>query len=640
MKNDSSTYSFETTNKKTKIIPAGDDGKKAKDILDNEDSLPLLGSNKSGKVSRPSQLAIPLLVDHKYSTQSPDRFNKKNANNIQDDIRSNSQHVKRRRLDSSSPSYPVRKSPRTPSPYREGILPTSNFEKREAHTSKETSLVDRYSLHPCHPDMVDDNRRKKYRSVIVPRISPSKSSVSSSHNPSQLRSTIQLKPMPNSPGIDSRLRDVKENRDSYYLHRSKRSRTKSPPSHPQLLLSIPSSSKYSDKSSKSRQYAGSYSSRSSQLSAKSSRRSMTPPYMRDAPPPPRSSLANYSTHRSSRYQSPSSSHRDYRDRVSSSKMVSSSSSSKYRNESPPKTPPLYSSSRYSSRYGSPRGSPIRSSAYGSNSSSRARDRERDRDLKDSKRTDYRESSHKERTRDHASPYHHASSSSAHSFKRDKHRASSPVGSGHSPPPRESSPYGGYRRSRYETGSSSRKSRTPPSRVYSKNSREKDESLEKTATRATVNSHPLLNSKFSSNSLASELMEKMRMKKLSLGNDLIKSPASSMINTSNSESNDAKALIQSSSKTEEAAANGTNLTSNISAEGADANATTSATEPSKPAPVYPRPIIKGKTPVEVGLPIVPVRSIECFKILEQIGEGTYGQVYKAKDTDNWYNFCYL
>lgn len=53
---------------------------------------------------------------------------------------------------------------------------------------------------------------------------------------------------------------------------------------------------------------------------------------------------------------------------------------------------------------------------------------------------------------------------------------------------------------------------------------------------------------------------------------------------------------------------------------------------------PRPRIIGKTIVTTSTrnrDIKP-RSVDVFQIVSQIGEGTYGQVYKAKDTDKWYD----
>ena len=34
-----------------------------------------------------------------------------------------------------------------------------------------------------------------------------------------------------------------------------------------------------------------------------------------------------------------------------------------------------------------------------------------------------------------------------------------------------------------------------------------------------------------------------------------------------------------------------------------------------------------------------RSMDVFKIVSKIGEGTYGEVYKAKDKDTGQNFTY-
>lgn len=126
------------------------------------------------------------------------------------------------------------------------------------------------------------------------------------------------------------------------------------------------------------------------------------------------------------------------------------------------------------------------------------------------------------------------------------------------------------------------------------------------------------------------MEKMKMKKLALANDLIGSPVSSLINTPNSESNDAKNVLTPSTNKMET--NGANLTPLSTSTDVTDTTNTPTIEAKLPKPDIPIDIYE-KVPVENGLP-KPVRSIECFKIIKQIGEGTYGQVYKAKDTDNW------
>ena len=47
----------------------------------------------------------------------------------------------------------------------------------------------------------------------------------------------------------------------------------------------------------------------------------------------------------------------------------------------------------------------------------------------------------------------------------------------------------------------------------------------------------------------------------------------------------------------------------------------------------RPKIVGKTQLPQQQPQLNPRCVDVFDIISQIGEGTYGQVYKAKDTDN-------
>ena len=47
----------------------------------------------------------------------------------------------------------------------------------------------------------------------------------------------------------------------------------------------------------------------------------------------------------------------------------------------------------------------------------------------------------------------------------------------------------------------------------------------------------------------------------------------------------------------------------------------------------RPKIIGKTTLPQQKTQIDPRCVDVFDIISQIGEGTYGQVYKAKDTDN-------
>lgn len=49
--------------------------------------------------------------------------------------------------------------------------------------------------------------------------------------------------------------------------------------------------------------------------------------------------------------------------------------------------------------------------------------------------------------------------------------------------------------------------------------------------------------------------------------------------------------------------------------------------------HSRPKIIGKTQLPQQQPQLDPRCVDVFNIISQIGEGTYGQVYKAKDTDN-------
>jgi serine/threonine protein kinase len=58
------------------------------------------------------------------------------------------------------------------------------------------------------------------------------------------------------------------------------------------------------------------------------------------------------------------------------------------------------------------------------------------------------------------------------------------------------------------------------------------------------------------------------------------------------------------------------------------------EPPKKKFVRPRIISKRKE-----LPDWGDRCIDSFEVIAQIGEGTYGQVYKAKDASNGVYTCY-
>ena len=440
--------------------------------------------------------------------------------------------------------------------------------------------------------------------------------------------------------------------DSGRSQRNRRSRSMSPSRYDSSSSKRSKASYYDDRSisnshrsgspiikSLSRSSRPSHSSRSPSISDRYGKSSSTNTHRshhsyRRSPSPPSSFVGSSSSHRSSVKSSSSS----YKHRGSSRTPPPSSSSSKY------------GSSRYDRGSRSPSHATSSSYSHGRSSRdisrrSRERDRERDRDRSSRINVDHR-SSNSDRSRDHRSryspaPYSSSTSRTYRSESRSRSRSPSKV-------------YNSMRRSNRD--------RTPP--LPYDRPKDRGESRSSTYTSYTTqssSSNALLNqNKFSSSSFAAELMNKIKAKKLQPGasntattNDNSNSltPTSTPLLNEIIDSQNGSGSLTPQKGGTPIKTNASHSTSRLAvSDGLPLppinfsldNAENQANLANKTATTATGSTVKPKRPHVIGKPTTSEmvrretnpRCVDVFKLISQIGEGTYGQVYKARDTDNW------
>lgn len=619
------------------------------DVADEEDSLPSFKSGDSGSKRSPK----PLLLENIDTISSDDQS-----------LESRASSKKSVNLSTDFVSYHSSAS-HTPPPTDVVYSKTDDSYKRSAvGTPLKDEMDDLYGP-KRYPD--EDKKRYRYKSTRSRSKSPLRARPSvhlGSGTPEKTSKSELYRLYPDYSSTKSELYQYNygNNSGSSSHRRRSKTRTPSPIPLPPSRYELKSSSRKSIRNERSLSRQRSYtppplSSKSSNVSStsrreQSSRRSRTPP------PHLKSSSSSHRSHHYHHQKSPSPSLSNvgsHRDRSSKSKYARDRS----RSRSPlPSRYSLYSSS--SSRM-SPRTSPQRSSY-------RNRSRERDTRIRDRDRGGYN------RDREH-SPY------------VSRHYRSSP------------SPTATRSRSRSPYGRRSKRERASP--VY------KDYDSSKMSSANSTNTSILLNNKFSSNSFAAELANKIKMKKLQPG---AVTAVNSVNNTNNSNYDSSNSSCTPTLNTPNSGASVT--ANNTVAEVVDSKSQngsfknsflfvsgTSAIPPPPPpsqdslstkmnnqipqtkVSALPLPAIdlnrissvensenhsnianlntqpgiqagqfkSVRRPRIIGKPAVvnlnrrdtKPRCVDVFQIICQIGEGTYGQVYKARDTDNWYvSFSHL